>query len=219
MTRKTFCKASALSGMVGVTLLITSFVINPGPGANPTVEELTSFISQYHSSVMLGAWLQSVSPILIVIFALAVVRLAGPTVHFEGQITQLGTVILVMVSLIEVVFYLGAANGNPATTGTICLNLIRATQHLFSMVAAPIVFIPFSVVILRSRVLSRWFGYAGLALGGLFALMGLVVLFKPWQYLVDYLSYTQGIWWFAAATALLLRPPKPSSGDANELSL
>lgn len=219
MTQKTFCKASALSGMVGVALLVTSFVINPGPGPNPTVEELTSFISQYRSSVILGAWLQAVSPVLIVIFALAVVRLAGPTVHFEGQITQLGTVILVMVSLIEVVFYLGAANGNPATAGTICLDLIRATQHLFSMVAAPIVFIPFSVVILRSRVLSHWFGYAGLGLGGLFALMGLVVLFKPWQYLVDYLSYTQGIWWFAAATALLLRPPKPSSGDANELSL
>src|ERR1700687_2433009 len=107
MRTEVFCRVSALSGIIGVVLLITSFVINPGPGPNPTAAQLTIFISQHYTSVLLGAWLQAVSPALIVVFALAVVHLAGATSRFEGQITQVGTVILVMVSLIEVTFYLG----------------------------------------------------------------------------------------------------------------
>jgi hypothetical protein len=210
MRTEVFCRVSALSGIVGVVLLITSFVINPGPGPNPTAAQLTIFISQRYTSVLLGAWLQAVSPVFIVVFALAVVHLAGATCRFEGQITQVGTVILVMVSLIEVTFYLGAANGNPGTTGLVSLDLVRCTQHLFSIVAAPIVFLPLSTTILHSRVLPRGFGYTGLALGGLFAVMGVLVLFMPWQYLVDYLAYTQGVWWLAAAITLLLRSQKPS---------
>jgi hypothetical protein len=210
MKTELFCRVSALFGIAGVVLLIISFVINPGPGPHPTAAQLTLFISQHHASVLLGAWLQAVSPALIVIFALALVYLAGDSAGFEGQITQVGTVILVMVSLIEVTFYIGAANGDPATTGLISLELIRSTQHLFSMVAAPIVFLPLSGIILRSRVLPRAFGYTGLALGLLFAAMGALVLIWPWQYLVDYLAYTQGVWWLAAAITLLLYPPQPS---------
>jgi hypothetical protein len=210
MKTELFCRVSALFGIVGVVLLIISFVINPGPGPHPTAAQLTSFIGQHHASVLLGSWLQAVSPALIVIFALGLVHLAGDSARFEGQITQVGTVILVMVSLIEVTFYICAAKGDPATTGLISLELIRSTQHLFSMVAAPIVFLPLSGVILRSRVLPRAFGYTGLALGLLFAAMGALVLFWPWQYLVDYLSYIQGVWWLAAAITLLLYPPQPS---------
>jgi hypothetical protein len=218
MKTELFCRVSALFGIAGVVLLIISFVINPGPGPHPTAAELTFFISQHHASVLLGSWLQAVSPALIVIFALAVVHLAGDSARFEGQITQVGTVILVMVSLIEVIFYIGAAKGDPATTGLISLELIRSTQHLFSMVAAPIVFLPLSGVILRSRVLPRAFGYAGLALGLLFAAMGVLVLFWPWQYLVDYLAYIQGGWWLAAAITLLLYPPRPSSVGVSTVS-
>jgi hypothetical protein len=38
-----FRRLSALCEMVGVVLLITSFIINPGPGANPTANELAVF--------------------------------------------------------------------------------------------------------------------------------------------------------------------------------
>jgi hypothetical protein len=125
--------------------------------------------------------------------------------------TQAGAVILVMVSLIEVTFYLSAVNGIQAMTPLISMDMIHAVQHLFSMVAAPVVFLPLSAVILSSRVLPRGFGYAGLAIGGLFAVMGILVLFYPWQYMVDDLAFGQALWWLAAAITLLFRPARAGS--------
>lgn len=73
------------------------------------------------------------------------------------------------------------------------------------MAAGPLVFLPLSIGILSSGVLPRIFGYTGLAIGALFSILGGLVLFHPWQYLVDYLAYAQGGWWLSAATAMLLR--------------
>jgi hypothetical protein len=131
--------------------------------------------------------------------------LGGAAVRFAEQITLLGGVLLCMVSLTEVVFYLNAANSTSVAEASDSLNLVHATQHLFSMVAAPLVFIPLSIAILRSGVLPRFFGYTGLAFGGLFAVMGGLVLFQPWQFIVDYIAYSQGGWWMAAAITLLIR--------------
>lgn len=142
---------------------------------------------------------------MIIIFALAVVHLGGDATGFAAQLTLLGGAILCMVSLTEVVFYLAAAGSNSVSDASNSLNLVHATQHLFSIAAAPLVFFPLSVAILRSRVLPPVFGYTGLAIGGVFALMGGLVLFRPWQFIVDYVAYSQGGWWMGAALTLLIR--------------
>jgi hypothetical protein len=204
MKRGTFQK---LSASCGVVLLVTSFIINPSPGRNPTTHELAVFDNSHHATILLGAWLQAVSPFLIMIFALGSIRLVGATSSFPGQLTQVGFVVLILVSLLEVVFYLSAANGDPATTGLESLDLIHGTQHLFSIAAAPEVFLPFAVVILRWRALPRVFGYTGIVLGCLFVLLGFVALFRPIQYMVDDLAFAQGIWWLLAAPAQMFRTP------------
>jgi hypothetical protein len=103
-----------------------------------------------------------------------------------------------------VAFYLSAVNGNPATTGLMSLDLIAAVQHIYSMVAAPAVFLPPGVVVLRSRVLPQMFGYLAVALAGIFAVLGIIALFAPIQHVVDILASVQGLWWLLAAFTLIV---------------
>src|SRR6266852_2567343 len=210
MSIRLFRILSALCGILGVIMLIPSFLINPGPPSNPTVAQLIAFGNQYHNSILIGAWLQAVSPFLIILFAIAIVHLAGATTRLMGWMTMFGGSILVMTSLVEVTFYLSAVNGNPATTGLISLDLISAVQHVFSMVAAPAVFIPLGAVILGSRVLPHVFGYLAFALAGIFAILGIIALFSPIQSVVNILASVQGLWWLTAAITLLVSTGKVS---------
>jgi hypothetical protein len=204
MSIRLFRILTALCGILGVIMLIPSFLINPGPPPNPTVAQLIAFGNQYHNSILIGAWLQAVSPLLIILFAIAIVHLAGATTRLMGWMTMLGGSILVMTSLVEVTFYLSAVNGNPATTGLISLDLISAVQHVFSMVAAPALFLPLGAVILGSRVLPHVFGYLAFVLAGIFAILGIVALFSPIQSVVNILASVQGLWWLIAAITLLV---------------
>jgi hypothetical protein len=104
MSTRLFRILSGLSGIIGVIMLIPSFLINPGPPANATVAQLIAFGNQYHTSILIGAWLQAVSPFLLILFALAIVQLAGATTRLAGWMTMVGGSILVMTSLIEVTF-------------------------------------------------------------------------------------------------------------------
>lgn len=208
MSIRLFRILTALCGILGVIMLIPSFIINPGPPPNPTVAQLIAFGNQYHNSILIGAWLQAVSPFLIILFAIAIVHLAGAATRLMGWMTMFGGGILVMTSLVEVTFYLSAVNGNPATTGLISLDLISAVQHVFSMVAAPAVFLPLGAVILGSRVLPHVFGYLALVLAGIFAILGIVALFSPIQSVVNILASVQGLWWVIAAITLLVSTEK-----------
>ena len=210
MSTRLFRILTALCGILGVAMLIPSFLINPGPPPNPTVAQLIAFGNQYHSSILVGAWLQAVSPFLIILFALAIVHQAGATTRLMGWMTIVGGIILVMTSLVEVTFYLSAVNGNPATTGLISLDLISAVQHVYSMVAAPAVFLPLGAVILGSRVLPHVFGYLAFVLAGIFAALGIAALFSPIQSVVNILASVQGLWWLFAAITLLVRAGKAS---------
>ena len=210
MSARSFRMLSALSGIAGVIMLIPSFFINPGPPPNPTVAQLVAFANQYRTSVLIGAWLQAVSPLLIILFAFAIVHRAGATRRFMGWMTMLGGCVLVMTSLIEVTFYLSAVNGNPATMGLMSLDLIAAVQHIYSMVAAPAVFLPLGVVVLRSRVLPQVFGYLAVALAGIFAVLGIIALFAPIQHVVDILASVQGVWWLLAAFTLIVSKEEAS---------
>src|SRR5215510_7706562 len=96
--RQSDCIVGGLSGICGVLLLVSSFVINSGPppGANPA--DLANFAQQNYARVMWGAWMQAVGPVLIVVFAFALVHLAGATQQLAGWMTFFGATILMTVS-------------------------------------------------------------------------------------------------------------------------
>lgn len=214
MSTRLFRTLVALSGIVGVVMLIISFAINPGPPPGTSFDQLTAFGNEHGTAIRLGAWLQAVSPCLIVLFAFGLVHLAGATDRLAGWMTLFGGIVLTMVSLIEVAFYLSAINGNLTRTLLISLDFIHAVQSEYSMVAAPLLFLPLGLIIVTSRVLPRLLGYLAFVLGGLFVILGMLVLFIPTiQSVVDILAIIQGVWWLVAALILLIMAGKQSDQD------
>lgn len=206
MSRRSFCILSGISGIAGVVLILVSFNINPGPPPGASNAEIIKFGQQYYASVLWGAWLQAVGPVLIVLFAFSLVHLAEATQRLAGWMTFLGATTLMMVNLIEVTFYITALHSDPPMMPFISLNLISAVQHLYFIVAAPTLFLPLGIVLVGSRILPRVFGYLALLLAIAFAALGAIyMLALTLPAGVTAFGGVQGLWWLAAAIALVVR--------------
>src|SRR5215472_3777114 len=210
-----FCMLSGLSGVAGVVLLIISFAINNGPPPDPSSSELVKFGQQHFANILWGAWMQAVGPVLIVLFALSLVHLAGATQRLSGWMTFFGATILMTVSVVEITFYISALHADPATMPYISLVLISAVQHLYFIVAAPSLFLPLGIVLLRSAVLPQLFGYLALALAAVFAALGagyMLQLTLP-GFVLGFAG-VQALWWLAAAITLMVRSAALSASPA-----
>ena len=167
---------------------------------------MTAYGQQHHDAILWGAWLQAVSPVLVVLFAFTIVLLAGAAARLAWWMTLFGAATLMTVSLAEIVVYIGALHTSPATMAQTSYALISAVQHLYFIVAAPALFLPLGLVILRSDVLPRVLGYlaiglaAGYALAGVFTLLDLTV-----PVAVQLAASVQVLWWLAAAGAFIMR--------------
>ncbi|MGC1685377.1 MAG: hypothetical protein WA734_07150, partial [Candidatus Acidiferrales bacterium] len=205
ISQRSFCILSGLSGAAGVVMLIVSFAINSGPPPGATSAELVKFGQQYYANILWGAWLQAVAPVLIALFAFALVHLAGATQRLAGWMTFFGATILMTVSLIEITFYISALSPDPAMMPSISLRFISAVQHLYFIVAAPTLFLPLGLVLVSSPVLPRLFGYLALFLAIAFAALGIVFLLSltlPGP--VTAFAGVQALWWLAAAITLIV---------------
>jgi len=206
ISTRRFCTLSGLSGVAGVVLLVLSFAINSAPPPDPSSSELLTFGRQHFADVLWGAWLQTVGPVMIVLFAFALVHLAGATQRLAGWMTFFGATVLITVSLIEISFYIAALNTEPVTMPLISLRVIYAVQHLYFIAGAPALFLPLGIVLLRSQVLPRVYGYLALLLAVGFSALGLVYLMTvtlpAW---VTAMGGVQALWWLAASIALILR--------------
>ena len=198
---------AAVSGLAGTCMIGISFAINPGPPAGASGAQLTAFGQQHHDAILWGAWLQAVGPALIVLFALALVVLAGATARLAGWMTLFGAATLMTVSLIEITGYLGTLYTSPATMPGTSLALIHAVQHLWLIVAAPALWLPLGLVILGPAVLPRILGYLALVLAAGYALAGILTLSDltvPAAVQVS-AGVIPALWWLAAAGTLLTR--------------
>jgi hypothetical protein len=209
ISKRAFSVLSGLSGVSGVALLIVSFAINSGPPPDATSAELVTFGHQNYANILWGAWLQAVGPVLIVLFAFALVHLAGATYRLAGWMTFLGATILMTVSLIEITFYISALFPDPAIMPFVSLRLISAVQHLYFIVAAPTLFLPLGIVLVSSPILPRLFGYLALLLAAAFAALGIIFLLDlTLPGAVTAFAGVQAFWWLAAAVALIVRGGK-----------
>jgi hypothetical protein len=140
-----------------------------------------------------------------VLFALALVDLAGAMHRLAGWITLLAGATILMVSLVEVTFYLGvvqAAEIGDTASGLASSNLIKAVQHVFLI--APALLLPLGFVLLSSDVLPRVFAYLAVALGITLQILGLVGLFNVLQPVIDVLLVVQSLWFVAAAITFVV---------------
>ncbi len=211
-TSRKFCVLSGCSGIMGVVLLIISFNINPGPAPNATLNQLIEFGNHYYAAILWGAWLQAIAPVLIVLFAFSLVKLSGATNSLAGWMTMFGAVVLMIVSLIEITFYIAVVFISPKIGIVINLNAIHAVQHLYFIVAAPTLFIALGAVLYRANVLHRMFSYSAFFLGIAFGVIGMVFLLQlvlpMW---VTAIAGIQAIWWLAASISLIARSGKLAS--------
>ena len=167
---------------------------------------MTAYGQQHHDAILWGAWLQAVGPVFIVVFAFTIVLLAGAAGRLAEWMTLFGAATFMTVSLGEIVVYIGALHTSPATMAQTSYALISAVQHLYFIVAAPALFLPLGLVILRSDVLPQVLGYlaivlaAGYALAGVFTLLDLTV-----PVAVQFAASVQVLWWLAAAGAFIMR--------------
>ncbi len=215
VSKRAFCLLSGLSGIAGAVLLVASFAVDPGLPAGVSDAAMSSFTRQHYSAELWGAWLQAVGPVFIILFAFALVQLAGAMNRLAGWMTLLGASTLTTVSLIEITFYLSAMFNEPAAMPAISLKLIYAVQHLYFFVAAPVLFFPLGLVLLGARVLPRVLGYLALAIAAGFASIG--VLYLTYLILPNWVmacGAVQPIWWIAAAVTLMVRSGKIAAAES-----
>jgi hypothetical protein len=206
ISRRTFCLLSGICGIFGVAMLVLSFTLNPGLPGDATVSAMMEFGQQHYAGELWGAWLQAVGPVFIVLFAFALVTLAGATHRLAGWMTMFGAMTLMTVSLIEITFYISGMFILPAMMPAISIKIVYAVQHLYFMVAAPALFFPLGIVLIGSDVLPKVFGYLALILAIGFGATG--VLFMLTLRLPDAVTAAgsvQPVWWLAAAITLMLR--------------
>ncbi len=203
---RAFRLLSGVSCIIGVAMLVVSFNINPGLPGEATGPEMIEFARQHYAGALWGAWLQAVGPVFIVLFAFALVKLAGATQRLAGWMTFFGATTLMTVSLIEITFYISGMFAFPEMMPVISIKLIYAVQHLYFIVAAPALFLPLGIVLLNSRILPRIFGYLAVILAIGFGAAG--VAFMLTLRLPDGVTAAgsvQPIWWLASAITLMLR--------------
>lgn len=216
-SKRSFCILSGLSGLAGVLMIVLSFAINGGPPPSTTGPELVKFGQQNYVSILWGSWLQAVGPVLIVLFAFALVHLAGAVQRLAGWMTFFGATILMTTSLIEITFYIVALFPDPPLMPSIGLRLIFAVQHLYFIVAAPSLFLPLGIVLVRSGILPRLFGFLALLLATVFAALGVIFLFDlTLPGAVTALAGMQAFWWLGAAITLIVRSGRISNSSEKE---
>jgi len=215
MSRRPNHRMIALCGILGVVLLGLYFGIGAAAGlaqlpdsASPAAVQ--SIATRYHDVWLLGAWIQGVGSMLSVIFILGLVHLAGGTTRLAGMLTQLGSATLLAVVLIEGVFTIdlaqAAVDGHPATSVT-SFDLMTVFTHVYPIAPAPLIFLSLGAVLLSSTLLPRVFGYLSLALGILYAVVGLAGLFtSPLLTLIP--LGLQAFWILAVAIALIFQAPE-----------
>lgn len=205
MSQRTFARLNGLSGLFGIVILITSFIINPAPPqAHPTGPQLLAFGQAHYTQILAGAWMQAVGTVLCIVFAVSIVHLNRATSRFSGWMTLYGGTLLATTSLVEVGFYLSATTGVYPDIALISLDLIHALQRLYFIVTATAIFFPLGIVILNGRALPKAFGYAALLVAVTFTTLGILGFFFQLQTVDDTAGSLQGVWWLAASIALLV---------------
>jgi hypothetical protein len=197
---------SGISGIIGVIMLVISFNINPGPPPGANYEQLISFAHQFYTSILWGAWLQTIGPFLIIVFAFSLVLISGAGQTLAGWMVFFGAGILMTISLIEITFYIAVLFKDPPLGSFIGLNIIYAVQHLYFIIGAPALFIPLGIVLRHSDILPKWFSWLAIGIGVFFGILGIVFLLHlilpVW---VTAIAGIQAFWWLASSILLVIR--------------
>ena len=201
----------ALCGFIGTVALTLYFSAPfnwmPLPPPDATAEQIFVFGKKYHTAVLIDTWLQQFGTILSVIFALALVQMAGTSRTLAGRLTLLASTVIVSLSLAEGTFALTALqagdNGHRDAAVT-CYELTNSFVHIFLL--APSLFFVMGFAIRNTRPLPEIFARTAIILGIFFQILGAIVLFDDnFILIVIAVLMLQNIWTVSASIFLLVK--------------
>ena len=221
MTRRLnfiFTSVCGLLGTIALTLYFAAtFTFMPLPSPAATLSEIINFGINYHTTILIDTWLQQFGTLLSVVFALALIHLAGTSRSLAGKLTLLTSAVIVSLSLAEGTFVLGAVqsgNNGHSEAAVTCFELTHVFIHIFLL--APSLFLMLGLALLNTTILQRPFVILAIVLGILFQLLGVIALFNErFLVLVIGVLMLQNLWTVAASIALLVK--KENSRLGNDL--
>ncbi|MGH2411247.1 MAG: hypothetical protein ACRDGS_12875 [Chloroflexota bacterium] len=200
---------TALAGVLGTAALgvYYSTVLVPLPADNATAAQVVAFGLHYRIPILIDVALQAGGSALSVIFALALIHLAGAAHRLAGRLVVMTGAVVLGLALAEGTFALGvvqaAANGHPQAA-LACFDLTNVFIHIFLL--APSLFLLLGLALWKTTILPGLYAPLALILGLAFQTLGLVGLFKTAAVsLVIVILLVQEVWTIAAALALVLR--------------
>jgi hypothetical protein len=218
---------AAAAGFGGVAALGASFGLLPSPPAiTAPLAALTRYATSHHHAMLAAAWLEGIGTLLQVIFVLALVHLAGARAGLAGRITTVACAAVLGISLVYDVMVIAiaqsAATGGPQiTTAVVAYGLFAAVEHVFLI--APPLLLPLGLILLRTPLLPRAFGWLAVILGALGPILGLAGLFTvtannngPTGTAINVLVAVQGVWIAAASITLASRRPYVTSASTSQ---
>lgn len=218
ISRRWVLLASA-AGAVGAVGLGASFGMLPKPPPlNSPLAVLMRYATAHHHALMASAWLEGGGTLLYMVFALALVHLAGDRAGLAGRVATMASAVVLTVSLVYDVTLIAIAQsasvgGPQAATGTVAYGLFAAAEHAFLL--APPVLLPVGLILLRTAILPRPLAVLAVFLGVATPVLGLAGLFTvtannngPVGAAINALVALDGLWVLAAAVLLPLRHPE-----------
>jgi hypothetical protein len=210
---------AALCGLLGTAALSVYFsaALVPLPPDDASTGQIVAFAVRYRDAILFDAWLQAIGTLLTVVFAVALVQLAGAAHRLAGRLTLLVAGVLMTLSLAEGTFAFaviqGATSGHPATA-VAGFDLTNVFVHVFLI--APSLFLMLGLALRGTHLLPRTFTVTALALGIVFELIGFAGLFNTTAVaLVIVVQIVQELWIIAAAIALIARAARGNGGPAH----
>jgi hypothetical protein len=201
-----FLSSCGLTGCLALIIYFSApFVLFPFPSANTASTEIIANVTQYQFYYLMAAWLQGSGTFLIVIFVLGLVYISDAWKRFAGWITILASSAVLMLSLMEGTFFLGAVQGivdGHANTTIASLDLTFVFLHSFFI--APSILLPLAFVLRWSRLLPKFLWHWALILGASFGGIGLVGLFLSTSVLAISLLILMIAWMITSSVELLV---------------
>lgn len=190
ISNRSFLIPIAISGIIGQCFLSIYFsgILVPKNliTAVNSVTQLSDLLTKHQSAIFLDAWLMGTGSFLSVIFYVGLVYVSGAVIRFSGLLTIIASAVVLAVSLVDVTFMVEAVNAailGHADTTQVAFDFIagggEAFDYAFIFGPAPMLITSIGIVLLRSDIIPRFFGYAAIAVGVMFFIAGLLSIFYP----------------------------------------
>lgn len=199
-----FC---GIAGPIALTVYFAAPAFSQWPYAGASAAQITTYALGHPSLFYAGACFQVTGTLLCVVFFLAILQIAGATMRLPGLLVIVAATSLLGLVLVEAALLVAvpaaAAAGDTATAVTTFDLSNGPFVRVFPLAPASVTYIALGAVLLGSRLLQPWFGFASIGLGIAFELAGMIAVFSSTGLIVTIvLSAAQELWIVTAAIAL-----------------